>query len=315
MNNSIVGTTYTTAVQFGSRDEIKELADRLVAMMPGGQNYTKSEALTLAQIAVAHGLDPFNGEVWLIKNEETGKVYGALIGLKGHRKHAKKQADYWGVGNNGGFERITDPAKLKAYGAVETSIVYEYKIMDSVTLEAYTRSVGNLIKAGVPFEAAQKQLGPAPLTLGVGIWTQGDKTKMKPAHCAMFRAEKDALKRRFDVKFTIEIEGRIVPMSTSIDPDEDLHAEEIEGQYSELVDDPQADERAEEQTGNLFTIEQQIVMAHLAENEFAAKNLLKKRNPAALLEPLVWARCYRGHRDNGVDSDTAAALANEGKAP
>src|SRR3990172_6566782 len=96
MNNAIVGISYTTSIQFGSRDEIKELADRLVKMMPGGQNYTPSEALTLAQIAVAHDLDPFNGEVWLIKNEETGKVYGALIGLKGHRKHAKKQADYWG---------------------------------------------------------------------------------------------------------------------------------------------------------------------------------------------------------------------------
>src|SRR3990167_3118322 len=193
MNNAIVGTSYTTSIQFGSRDEIKELADRLVKMMPGGQNYTPSEALTLAQIAVAHDLDPFNGEVWLIKNEETGKVYGALIGLKGHRKHAKKQADYWGVGSNGGFERVVDPVKIKAYGAVETSIVFEYKIMDKVTLDAYTDSLGKLIKAGIPFEAAQKQLGPAPLTLGVGIWTQGDKTKMKPAHCAMFRAEKDAL--------------------------------------------------------------------------------------------------------------------------
>ena len=81
MNNAIVGTSYTTSIQFGSRDEIKELADRLVKLMPGGQNYTPSEALTLAQIAVAHDLDPFNGEVWLIKNEETGKVYGALIGL------------------------------------------------------------------------------------------------------------------------------------------------------------------------------------------------------------------------------------------
>ena len=50
--------------KFGDREEIRELADRLKMMMPGGVQYTQTEALTLAQIAVAHDLDPFNGEAW-----------------------------------------------------------------------------------------------------------------------------------------------------------------------------------------------------------------------------------------------------------
>ena len=216
--------------KFGDREEIRELADRLKMMMPGGVQYTQSEALTLAQIAIAHDLDPFNGEAWLIKDNESGKVYGALIGIKGFRKHAKRQANYWGWGQNGGFERITDPRKLTEYNVQETSIVYEYHIMDEVTLEAYTHNLTNMVKGGVPLEVAQKIMGPAPITLGVGVWTPGERTKMKPHQCAMFRAEKDALKRRFDVKFRVEIEGQIIPAEFA-EEDQELEAERLEAEY------------------------------------------------------------------------------------
>lgn len=66
---------------------------------------------------------------------------------------------------------------------------------------------------------------------------------------------------------------------------------------------------------NNTPIEQQLVTAGLADNEFNAKALLKKRSPNATLPPFEWARVYRGHRDKGVDSEIAAALANEGKQP
>ena len=216
--------------KFGDRDEIRELAERLKMMMPGGVQYTQAEALTLAQIAVAHDLDPFNGEAWLIKDNESGKVYGALIGIKGHRKHAKRQSNYWGWGMNGGFERVTDPRKLAEYNVQETAIVYEYKIMDEVTLEAYTKNLTNMTKGGIPLEVAQKIMGPAPITLGVGVWTAGERTKMKPHQCAMFRAEKDALKRRFDVKFRVEIEGQIIPAEFA-EEDQELEAERLEAEY------------------------------------------------------------------------------------
>ncbi len=218
----------TTAIQlpgYGDRKEVKELADRIKMMLPGGTHYTNEEALTLAQIGIAHNLDPFNGEVWLIKDEEKGKVYGALVGIKGHRKHAKVQANYWGD-----FKRIVDP---KDYNAPEGAIVFEYIIRDEKTLEGWTKSLASLLKAGLKLDEATGLIGKAPTTIGLGIWSPGDKTKMKPAQCAMFRAEKDALKRRFDVKFKIEIGGQDLLVEPSTEDDErDLEA--LEGEYEEV---------------------------------------------------------------------------------
>ena len=59
-------TTNTALATFGERDEIKELGFRLQKMMPSAQSFTVDEALAVAQIAHAHALDPFNGEVWWI---------------------------------------------------------------------------------------------------------------------------------------------------------------------------------------------------------------------------------------------------------
>ena len=240
MNNQIVVS------QFGSRDEVKELAERVQKMLPGGQNYTQSEALTLSQIAVAHDLDPFNGEVWLIKGND-GKVYGALIGIKGFRKHAKKQANYWGFGSNGGFERVTDPKKMAEYKAPDGAIVYEYRIMDDVTSAAYAKSVTAMYKAGMPLEAIQQMFGPPPVTLGVGVWTPGEQTKMKPHQCAMYRAEKDALKRRFDVQFRLMVDGQVVEVKPN--GDEELEADEVEGEYEEYVDEARDESEIMEELG------------------------------------------------------------------
>lgn len=186
---------------YGNRDTVRELAERIKMMLPGGTKYTNEEALTLAQIAVAHDLDPFNGEVWLIKNEDTGKVYGALPGLKGLRKHAKKQAVYWGAGANSGFERITDPAEMEKYGAKPGDILFIWRFLDTITLNAYSTSLAAMTKAGIPQDEAQKMLGSYPVNIGIGLFSPGEKTKMKPHQCAMYRAEKDGLRRRFDLNF------------------------------------------------------------------------------------------------------------------
>lgn len=218
---------------FGARVDIRELAERIQMMMPGGASYTLPEALTLAQIAIAHNLDPFNGEVWLIKNEKTGKVLGALIGIKGHRKHAKVQSTYWGD-----FHRITDPTE---YNAPERSIVFEYHIRDEMTMEAYTKRLEKLVAIDMKLDEAQKTVGKAPVTVGIGIWEPGEKTKMKPAQCAMFRAEKDALKRRFDVKFKIELDGGTIPLQTA-DFEDEPDADELEAEYSDMAEPRDTDE-------------------------------------------------------------------------
>ena len=64
MTSQIVPSNGKTLAAFGERDDIRERKDRLVKMMPGTVRLNDQEALTVAQVAVAHGLDPFNGEVW-----------------------------------------------------------------------------------------------------------------------------------------------------------------------------------------------------------------------------------------------------------
>jgi len=84
-----------TAMQpYGDKGEIRDLANRVLAMLPGGTDLTKNEAMALAQLAVAYGLNPFHGEVWYIKGK------GAMVGIKGLRKAARKQAFFQTVPRN-----------------------------------------------------------------------------------------------------------------------------------------------------------------------------------------------------------------------
>jgi len=212
MTNEIITTRRQSLDLCGNRENVRGLAERIEMMMPGGVKCNTEQALTLSQMSVAYGLDVFNGEIWLIKGEgENAKVYGALVGIKGLRKKAKEQANYWGVNGSGGFERVTDPKKLQEYNVPDGGICYEYRITDDVIIEGWTEALDRLTKIGFTLEQAQSMVGPMPVTIGVGIWEPSERTKMKPHQAAMYRAEKDALKRRFDVSFYIPANGKSLP--------------------------------------------------------------------------------------------------------
>jgi hypothetical protein len=179
---------------YGGRDEVKELASRLQKMMPGAARFTEEEALTVAQVAVSHGLDPFNGEVWGIKYEKEGRWVwaGVMVGIKGLRKSARRQGNYW-------MElRRVEPAQ---YGAGANAIVYECHMRDSERIQAYGKSINMLTTSGVPYTDAVAMLGPAPVYIGVGIGTPDERSKMSIHARARKRAEADAIKQAYDVQF------------------------------------------------------------------------------------------------------------------
>src|SRR5574343_1638627 len=130
-------------VQYGDRSDIRELAERYKRMLPGGAKMSDGDALALAQVGLAHDLDAFNKEIWLIFNEETGKSYGIMVGIAGWRKHAQRISPYWGVGGTNGFHRITDPASLAKYGLKPDTqaIVFEYHFADEKSIESWSRSI------------------------------------------------------------------------------------------------------------------------------------------------------------------------------
>jgi hypothetical protein len=175
-------------------EAVQRMRETLQKLMPGGTKLNPDEAEAVAHVAVQHKLDPFNGEVWGLKGNN-GKWYGVMVGIKGLRKHARQQmrdldGSYWTT-----LMRV-DPAK---YSAAKHCIVYECHLYDTQNTQAYTHAVHDLREAGVPYEDVIAMLGKSPKVVGVGIFTPGEPTKMKPDAVAMKRAEADAIKQRFDV--------------------------------------------------------------------------------------------------------------------
>jgi hypothetical protein len=212
---------------FGGRDQIREMAERLRTMMPGTTNLTAGEALTVAQIAVAHQLDPFNGEVWGLKGDN-GKWYGVMVGIKGLRKAARNQA----VGEGGSFWTEFRRVEPGAYNVSRAgAVVYECYLRDTVHVQAWARSIHELTGVGVPYAQAVEALGPAPHVKGVGIAYADERSKMEIHARARKRAEADAIKQRYDLQFA----GAAI----NIDDDDDQEPGDVViGEYREAANVP-----------------------------------------------------------------------------
>lgn len=182
---------------WGNREELREIARRVQMMAPGGKKLQENEALALAQGAVAHGLDPFNGEIWYIPGA------GLMAGIKGLRKAARLQIDgnFWPE-----FEEIRNPDDRAAFMIPEGALAFRCIIRDSNTLRAYSDAWAAMREKGIPAEIIPTIVGKRPYVEGIGYVKRGESTRMDPVQVAMKRAEADALKRRFDLPFAIPSE-------------------------------------------------------------------------------------------------------------
>jgi len=233
-------TTKATALQpWGERADIRELSTRLRVMLPGGGKLDEREITALAQGAVSHGLDPLNGEIWMIPGR------GLMIGVKGLRKKAREQVqgNFWI-----NFMEMTDPDTRRRLRIPENALAYEARLFDSENIRTWCDMVEQMGKTakviGAPFEWVLNTLGDKPYTLGVGILLPGEQTKMQPVQCAMKRAEADALKRRFDVPFGLAVEP-------DIEPDTVIAGEwNVEGQREEAGADAELDGTEDEPSRN-----------------------------------------------------------------
>lgn len=185
---------------WGGKDAVNAMATRLKMSMPGARKLDNPQAMALAQIAIAHELDPFNGEVWFIPGS------GVMVGIKGLRKAARRQlrkehggkANFWTD-----FVRVTSPDE---YGTEDDDLVYECRLRDEATMDSWGNTVERFVGLGSPLDAAIGYAGPAPVTVGVGIYKKDESTRMQPNEAARKRAEANALKQRFDVDFAFEVD-------------------------------------------------------------------------------------------------------------
>jgi hypothetical protein len=176
---------------YGNRSDVREFAERLRVTLPGASKLSGGEVTALAQLSVAHNLDPFNGEAWMIPGS------GLMVGIKGLRKAAQRQARAEG----GSFWTEIARVEPEKYNAPKNAIVYECYLRDSVTTQAWARSVNALTTAGIPYKEAIEMLGKAPMKLGIGIASPEERSKMDIHQRARKRAEADAIKQRYQVDF------------------------------------------------------------------------------------------------------------------
>lgn len=191
MSNQLVPTNGNQLSPYGARQDLNELAERLQMIMPGGRKLEKLEAVALAQISLAHGLDPSNGEAWMIPGS------GVMVGIKGLRKAARRQA----ASENSSWWTEFRRVEPSTHQAAAIAVVYECLLRDTTTTQAWAKSINAMTSAGVPYQEAIKALGPSPLVVGVGIATPDERSKMNINARARKRAEADALKQRYDVSF------------------------------------------------------------------------------------------------------------------
>lgn len=189
----------TTTMTVANNKDIEAEARTYRATMAGGKNLSDEQAINLFRIGRAQGLNPWNGEIWHIPGS------GVSTGIKGLRKQAHKQipnGNFWTT-----FRNITDTEERKSLQIPDNAVAFEARLFDSETMATYVNSVKSLRDAGLPIDIVLEMLGKQPYSSGIGIFTIGEPTKMKPAECAMKRAEAPAIRRRFDVSLLVDVDN------------------------------------------------------------------------------------------------------------
>lgn len=185
---------------YAPRAEIREAMERFKAGM-AVKDATEHEYAALAHLCIAHGLDPFNGEAWIIPSK------GVCVGIKGARKMANKQADernfrWWTE-----FHDIRSTQEAKQYGVPDDAIaavICELRRSDHI--ESYVTTLKMLQDAGMPYDDIIKAVGHPPVVIGIGYVKQGEKSVMPLPQLVRKRAEKHAITQVFDVPFVSEDE-------------------------------------------------------------------------------------------------------------
>lgn len=189
---------------FGSKLDVQAIRDRIMAMMPGAAGAPADVVWAAAQLAVAHRLNPFNGEIYIMptgrKQDANGQWvddWRAHVGVKGLRKKAREQAEFMTE-----FRDMT-PDEVRAYRRGD------YDPQDiGVECTLYRLDVAQSAKrAGlpyVPFRAVGFWRVKAVYSNKTKTWSEDNIPNTWTAQqVAKKRAEINAIKEAFDL--TVEV--------------------------------------------------------------------------------------------------------------
>lgn len=199
--------------------KVSDLADRIAEFLPQSKMLPKDTRLTIAQIALAHRLDPFLGDIWAIPERQqvggewqvTG--YRIMIGISAWRRSAHDTGEYWGRR----YEKVTDEER-KWLGATPNDLAIKCIVM-------------------------RRKTGQPPMEFdGFGIFKAGEKSKMNPLQCVRLRAERDALKGAFPIGFG----GGAVKIGVADDTGEEINGDLHHGPAWDVIVSETQDEHAPE---------------------------------------------------------------------
>lgn len=178
--NRIADNTRALAA-YGSGDDVKGLTNRLTYMLPNANEIGTPGVALVAQIAIAHGLDPLPGAdhlyAWKQRNKRTGKdEVQVVIGYKGLLHLARKQTRFTYQ------SRPMTPDERAEHGIADQPAAVGYVTTLYILADAIECQ-----KAGIPYY---------PL-VGTAVWRPGDEVPRgrTPAWVAKKNSLKDALRQ------------------------------------------------------------------------------------------------------------------------
>lgn len=200
---------------------------------------TKAEYRALAHLCLAHNLDPFNGEAWIIPG------HGTMVGIKGLRKAADNDLPTGCFYNPA--VRLIQPGEFAAYALKEEKppktkrngkwvenpikLAAICELTRSDATQQWVEQLTKLTDVIGDYNEALQTLGPKPIWIGVGIVRVHDRSKMELTQLAFKRAEADATKRAFNLKFAVDVERRDVDTGDFVAVDD--NAEIVDGEAVE----------------------------------------------------------------------------------
>lgn len=205
----------TLLERYGSRKELREFADRITRSIPvnltGGQirPMKPAEAMHLAEASLAHGLDPFVGQVYMIVDKEgVPKIH---IGPAGYEVAATRQLHKEGGGNWWPeYEAINNSDERGELLVPIGAVAYRCKLYDTPSIKTYVEAIKAATAAGASWDEIKATFGSRPYTEGLGFYKPkgGYQDEMySPHHRARKRALNNALRQRFSLEFHGESDG------------------------------------------------------------------------------------------------------------
>ena len=188
---------------FGDKHAIAAVQKRIMQMMPGASDAPPDVVWAAAQLAVAYRLDPFNGEIYIMKlgKKNVGGAWvddwRAHVGIKGLRKKAREQAQFMTE-----FRDLTpDEVKLARRGDYDPGDVGVECTLYRMDIAQQCARIGIPYK---PFRATGFWRVNAVFKKNTSTWEPDGIPNTWTAHdVAEKRAEINAIKRAYDLTINV----------------------------------------------------------------------------------------------------------------